>query len=276
MSDNTLQAFMDAASDWVCDGYSLDIRYLADSLLGQARIWDASIQLNPLPPDRDLGFRIEGAGFSVGQLQQRPAKKASLLAALSAAANGAIPLAGCQLELTNDQPLHYYSEMSHRDRWFSQLHLQVTGTRMPQPPSIDLARVDNILRNADPPFDGLQDASSWLGLSSPGTSSNPPSIAIRVGPPADLITDRCHLSGDELTLTIHAHPRFDADRLGLAVRAIPGDGLSARVQASESITWKRVRNGRREGIARFLDQIECAWIESSFSTRQCGLGRTMN
>ena len=31
-----------------------------------------------------------------------------------------------------------------------------------------------------------------------------------------------------------------------------------------------------ERLARFLDQIEFAWIESSFSTRQCGLGRTMN
>ena len=29
-------------------------------------------------------------------------------------------------------------------------------------------------------------------------------------------------------------------------------------------------------VARFLDQIEFALIESSFSTRQCGLGRTMN
>ena len=33
---------------------------------------------------------------------------------------------------------------------------------------------------------------------------------------------------------------------------------------------------RRVAPARFLDQIEFALIESSFSTRQCGLGRTMN
>jgi hypothetical protein len=31
-----------------------------------------------------------------------------------------------------------------------------------------------------------------------------------------------------------------------------------------------------QAIARFLDQIEFALIESSFSTQQCGPGRTMN
>lgn len=250
MSDDTLRTFIEATDAWLCDGYALDIRYLADTLDGDSRIWDASIQLNPLPPDIDVSFRVESSVFRVGQIQRHPERKASLLQVLSDAANGLIPLASCRLELINGQPLNYYSEMSHRDRWFSQLHLQVTATQRPPPSSIELAGIDNMLRAAKPPFDGLPDVAAWLGLNAPGTSLNPPSIAIRVGPPADLITDRCRLVDDELTLTIHAHPKFDVHRVGLAIRAAPNIGLSGRAQAADSIIWKRVRNGRREGVAK--------------------------
>lgn len=251
MSDKTLvDSFLIAADAWLCDGYALDIRYIADLDHGGTKIWDASIALNPLPPQQKLGFRISTPRIAVGQIQRPNSRKSDLQKVLALAISGEIAVAGSRLRLVSDQALDIYSEMAYRDRWFSQLHLQVLGTRRPQPSSIELASADNALRRSKPPFDGLADAAAWLGIGAPGTSSNPPSIAIRVGPPVDLIFDQCGLADDQLTLTLHAHPKFDVSQVGLAVHAVPGVALEARRQTADRIKWGRVRDGRRPGVVQ--------------------------
>jgi len=244
------QTFLEAADAWVCDGYSLDIRYLAEVDGDAILLWDASVALNPLPAKQDLSFRIESTNFIVGQIQRPHEKKKSLLTLLDKAAEGVLQLSDKELTLPGDKPYDFYSEMNQRERWFSELHLQVSGDRRPLPSLNLLATIDNTLRSSQPPFDGLADAASWLGLVAPGTSANPPSIGIRVGPPVDLIFDRCKLVDDRLLLTLHAHPKFDIANLGLAIRSVPGSGLDARKQVSSEIRWSRVRNGRREGTAQ--------------------------
>ncbi len=243
---------MESAEAWICNGYALDIRFLADAMDGgAAKIWEAALALNPLPPERDLQFQHVVAGFTVGQIQRNGVKKDSLVRSLADASRGQLPLANCSLDLPRDQAPDFYSEMSHRDAWFSPIHLRVAGARRPLPSSLALARLDNALRSATPPFDGLQDVCAWLGLEAPGSSPNPPSLTIRIAPPVDLITDRCQLVEDELSLVIHAHPRFDVGAVRLAVRAVPGPGdLSARLHVAYAIAWGRARNGRREGVVR--------------------------
>lgn len=167
---------------------------------------------------------------------------------LSDAVSGRINVSGRNLRLVVDRSLDYYSEMLNRDRWFSDLHLQVFGTGLPPPSPIEMAEVDNKLRAATPPFDGLSDALTWLGLRSPEATSRQPAITIRVGPPVDLIFERCVLSQDRLKLTLHAHPRFDVERVGLALRSMPDMALSGRIQVAEKIRWARVRGGVRVGM----------------------------
>ena len=249
MSDKTLaDNFLIAAEAWLCDGYALDIRYIADLDHGDAKIWDASVALNPLQPQQKLGFRISTPRIAVGQVQRPNSRRSDLLKTLALVTSGEIAVPGSRLRLVRDQALDFYSEMAYRDRWYSQLHLQVLGARRPQPSSIELASADNALRRSKPPFDGLADAAAWLGLGAPGTSSNPPSIAIRVGPPVDLIFDRCGLADDQLTLTLHAHPKFDVGQVGLAIQAVPGIALDARRQIADRTKWGRVRDGRRPGV----------------------------
>lgn len=244
-----LQTFLAAADGWVCDAYSLDIRFLAGRTENGIEVWDASLALNPLPAKRDLSFRIESADFVIGQFQCVQDKSA-LLDRLADATAGTLKLPDALLLLPKDQSHDFYSEMSHRERWFSDLHLQVFGSRRPQPSPTELAGIDNALRLAHPPFDGLSDVASWLGLRAPGTWPDPPAISIRVGPPVDLITDACGLTDDKLSLTLHAHPQFDVSRVGLAVRAVPGDALDARRQAASEIVWSGVRDGRLVGSAQ--------------------------
>lgn len=249
-NENLLQIFLRAADAWICDGYALDIRYLADVNGGKTTIWDASITLNPIPPQQNLNFCIDSARCVVGQVQRHSMRKSALTSVLARAAAGEIKVAGRTAKLAADQPLDCYSEMNLRERWFSELHFQVIGTQRPLPATIELAVIDNALRRSKPPFDGLADAAAWLGLSAPGTTANRPSISIRVGPPVDLIFEGCHLAEDRLVLTLHAHPKFDVGRVGLAMRAIPGIALDGRRQIADMIKWSRVREGRREGIVQ--------------------------
>ena len=124
-------------------------------------------------------------------------------------------------------PYHYYSEMNHRDRWFSELHLQLSGEYRSAPPIADLIKADNALRLAQPPFDGLNDAATWLGLPVPGSTQNA-TVTMRVAPPVDLMTDKCILDNDHLHLILHAHPNFDVTCVRLSLRAVPGTGIRAR------------------------------------------------
>jgi hypothetical protein len=170
-----------------------------------------------------------------------------------------------------DELDHFYRPF--RDRWFSELHLQVLGARRPQLSSFELASADNELRLASPPFDGVADACNWLGLTAPGSTLNPNTINIRVGPPVDLIFDECWLTADRLKLTLHAHPKFDVSRVRLAVRAAPGDGLLGRQQIASNIAWRRAKDGRRPGVVEIaLPQSDSAlvmlMIESSTVRRQ--------
>ncbi|WP_382323876.1 hypothetical protein ACFJGX_21640 [Hydrogenophaga sp. UC242_50] len=247
-NEKIIDVFTRSADSWICDDYNIDIRYLANADAQGACLLDAHITLNPLPGKRGFGFHFEGAGHFLGHLQPGRLKKKALTEILSDAVRGRVSLSGRSMQLAVDRSLDYYSEMMNRDRWFSDLHLQVSGTGLSSPSSIDMVEVDNKLRASTPPFDGLSDALAWLGLRSPEATSRQPAIAVRVGPPVDLIFDQCVLSQDRLKLTLHAHPRFDVGRVGLALRSVPDVALSGRIQVAQKIKWARVRGGVRTGV----------------------------
>ena len=243
------QQFVQAALAWVCEGYSFDIRFLAGETENGGEIWDASIQLNPLPPKADLGFQIAATGLKAGQIQGFVKNKEEVLELLQLAITGAIKLPELTLVFPNDSSLSISSEMNQRDRWFSDLHLQVSGNPRPSPGDADLVRIDNRLRLAQPPFDGLNDIATWLALRAPGSPGYVPTLTLRVGPPVDIIFDECTLAGDHLKLVLHAHPKFDVHQLRLAVRAIPGGALKGRMHVADQIEWTDTGSGRLEGRA---------------------------
>ena len=241
--------FLSAAEDWVCDSFSIDIRYFAGKHSDKVHLWEALIAVNPLPPLQDMNFHVETSQFYAGQLQLSKQPKKKLLKILNHAARGYIDVSGYSFCLSGEQPFNSYSEMVHRDRWFSDLHLQINGSRQSIPSAIDVASIDNELRRNELPFDGLADIAGWLGLADPRYSNSSPSINIRVNPPVDLILPECKLENEQLHLILYAHPSFDVNRIGLAVRVVPGKALGSRKQVNSEISWKRARNGKREGIA---------------------------
>jgi hypothetical protein len=240
------QTFLEAAESWVCDGYFLDIRYMAGMRDDSSQLWDAMVELSPLPPQHDYGMRISDGSFVVGQIQSGKETKKSLLKILRDAATGLIHVGDTKLCLEVGNSPSLVSEMIHPDRWFSQLHLKVIGNLASQITAFDRIAIDNALRRSNPPFDGLSDVALWLGLKVPA-ADRAPSIDISVLPPVDLGT--CELHADELHLHLRAHSRFDVSKVGVAVWAVPGDGLKARLQVGGQIDWKISVNGLREGNA---------------------------
>lgn len=191
---------------------------------------------------------IEAQGFVVGHLQLNAESTESLLEVINKAASGCITVRGNDFTVARSGDLNFYSEMSHRDRWFSELHLRVTGETYGAS-SNHLAWIDNALRKSSPPFDGLVDAASWLGLTAPGASIAS-GISISVKPPVDLLLDKCALVDDQLTVSLLAHQQIDVTQVGLAIRAVPGEGLVSRTQNSPLIVWEDAKDGLRTGTLK--------------------------
>lgn len=250
VEDPVAASFLDAAEQWLCDGYWLSIRYAASITKDGIKIWDAGIYLNPLPPDQDNSFSIETKNFLIGQYQHRSVKKSSILKILKDATKGVLAIPGKKMVLPTSERIDFYSELHHRDRWATELHLNIRAGRPSPLSQIELSAIDNSLRAASPPFDGLSDALSWLGLNDNQGLSSQPSITIKSNPPVDLMIDQSSLQNNTAEVIIHAHPKLDVGRVTLAVRATPGDGISARFQATDLIKWGSVKHGIRRGIAK--------------------------
>lgn len=242
--------FLNAVEAWLCDEYALDIRYVARPTRDGLELISAVITINPLKASIDSSFGIATENVLAGQIQRYPVSKIELNNILAESIQGRIALTNIALRLTGNPPFEYYSEMARRDRWFSELHLQIGGERCSMPSAESLSRIDNDLRASNPPFDGLSDLTGWLGVDSAALNGGTPTITARVGPPVDLKLDQCELRDNQLTLVLHAHPAFDTNRIGLAVRGVPSGGLTGRQQVAKQIMWGTVTNNRREGIAR--------------------------
>lgn len=239
--------FLSAADEWICDDYAIDIRYIARPTVDGPVIVNATIGIYPLKAQTDSSFCIHTENILARQILKYPAKKAEIHQLLDDATEGRLRVDKTTLEFRSPPPFDYYSEMSHRDRWFSELHLQIGCGMSSAPFPHSLSTVDSDLRSATPPFDGLSDLASWLGFNTIDFNGGRPTITVRVGPPVDLIFDRCKLSDDQLTLEFHAHPSFDANRLTLAIRGVPGNGLLGRKQIASLINWQDATEGKRIG-----------------------------
>ncbi len=233
----------------MCNSYSVDIRFIsraADD--GSMRILAASISLFPLPAPQDLSFQREVGDLFVGQWQNTVQAKQTLLRIVEQAISGVIMIEGRELRLVAaQQPFSYSSEMALHNRWFNDLHLKVIGDRYPLQSAITLAALDDALRGSSLPFDGMEDLAGWFGLPSPFLAPEPPTITIRIAPPADLMLIDCELSNNRLALTVHAHPELGTETVALALLAVPGNGLGARRQVAEQIRWSEIHEGRRAG-----------------------------
>lgn len=240
--DKTFNSFHEAASDWVCEGYSATIAFIALNYMGQLSILDAHILFSPLPPRQDNSFIIKNDDIYVGQFDLVSASKSDLLQCIDNAQKGLIDTPEAQITLPSDNPLSFLSDGLQRNLWFYQLHLSIISNMDNAGLDQDLSVIDNILRISNPPFDGLNDCANWLGLKNPSSKFESPSITIRINPPVDIIVDESKLENDIFEAVLHAHPALDTEIVTLATRGSPGIGISARRQVSSEIKWVDAEN----------------------------------
>ena len=226
---------------------------------GTYRLLSAALFLSPLPIKKDHRFHQIAGNLYVGQSIAISVSKEKSLRIIQDAIGGEIHVYGKKLALEKSQPLDFYSESLGRDLWFYALHLRVTSNRVSPPTYIDSFNIDNALRTARIPFDGVGDLASWLGVADSVAGQVAPSITFRMNPPADLEMSMCQLSSEKLELKINMHPRLDQKKIGVAVREVPGKGLATRYQVGNAIKWARVKDGMRTGTAvipmQFADQV---------------------
>lgn len=250
MNEQYSITFRNAVSNWLCDLYCIDIRYIALLIGDHLRIMSASITMSPLPTERPIDFNVNVEQFWAGQCQLNRLALAEVLQVIDDARVGKIRIHGQDLVLENARGLDYYSEMGARDRWYAELHLRVAGEQATSANNIDFGVLDTLLRGSELPFDGVTDISNWLGLVRPDEFNRSPAIEIRVAPPVDLIFDESALSSNDLQITLHARPEFDTTKIMLGIRVIPGVGLDSRREISSEIVWSPVNANRQVGKTR--------------------------
>lgn len=249
MSETALR-IKETAETWLCDSYSMDTRFIAQSNLhGQFQILSAAVFLSPLPNEFGNSFQQTAGGLYIGQSVAVNVSKKDLAKAIQNLLDGVIHVYGNELLLSKTEPLDFYSESLRRDIWFYALHLKVTGDRHSPPAYVDSFNLDNALRNAKVPFDGVADLANWLGINDPTSGQDRPSITFRMNPPADFLLAESGLSNGRLSIQVNAHPKLTKAKIGIAVRSVPGNGLSARAQIASGLRWARPKDGIRIGKA---------------------------
>jgi hypothetical protein len=244
-------SFLDSADGWLCDGYSIMVIYIVfKDRVGKHWLADALVSANPMPNLETFDFHIDTPGIIVGHFVRNGVSKSEIVSIFEKASEGTIEIRGTDYCLEISSRPDFHTEMTQHERWFSELHLQVLGIRPTTTIDIDFMEIDNQLRRSHPPFDGLSDVATWLGLHTPRSVDRQASIQLRIRPPVDMLVDRSRLAENQLDLVFHAHPNLDLSSVGLAVRAVPGVGLLSRKQATTLIAWLDTDSNPREGHAR--------------------------
>lgn len=249
MSSSLALSFSAAAREWIVDGGSLSIRFLAAQDEGVARILDASLDFGPREIPSESDFIVQVNGYLAGQKTFTSLSRAKSLSFAASAIEGEIDVGRHKLRLLRVEPNAYYSDMFQRERWEGSLHLQVSGESWRSPHSaLDALALDNQLRSSTPPFDGLNDLCQWLGLKDSRASLQAPAIGIRIRMPVDLIFSAEALRENRFRLDLIAHNRCDLKKMSVALRAFPGDGVRTRRQVGSSVKWRRHKDGFKRGL----------------------------
>ncbi|MCG8085510.1 MAG: hypothetical protein JAZ13_07310 [Candidatus Thiodiazotropha taylori] len=251
MSAESKDIFLKEAAQWICDKYSLDIRYYTIKEDKEYIIQTCSIQLHPLSYVRDNSFAIESDLFAIGQFQKNNMSRDQLLEFLNHWILGEVNINDKKMQLKTDSRFQFYSDMFHADSWYYNLHIKLTGSNIYLPELNKLREIDNQFRSATPPFDGLSDALSWLDLGGAQfLGSRPSEINISISPPTDIILEDCSLDLDCLTLKLKASPDFDTNKIQLAICPVPRRHVHERKQVVSEVNWTVLEDKIKEGIAK--------------------------
>ena len=244
--EDHLGLFKSAANEWLCDPYSVEIRYLAIREADVNILLSCSINFWPIKFATQKSLAVVANNLIAGQEQFNDMSLDKIELLINNLEHGNLVLNNITLSLIANDSLNFYTEMISNDRWFCDAHLLVLGEHINPISNIEMVKINSSLRQGKLPFDGLNDLVTYLNLPDPFSSQRQPQIEIRISPPTDIRTEESSLSKGKFNLILHAHPKLNTKNISLAFRTFP-DTLTSRKQVSSQIKWKSKKDGLQVG-----------------------------
>jgi hypothetical protein len=244
--EDFLDLFKTAASQWLCDPYSIEIRYIARNTGDFNKLLACTVYFWPIGKLPSASLRVNSNQIIAGSEKLTDYALNDLKELLKNLENGKLIIGDLSLTLEAKRGLSFYTEMISNDRWFCDAHLKIKGDAQDPISSVETASINSQLRLANPPFDGLSDLLGNLNLPNTLTSHQESEIEIRISPPVDIRVDESTLSTGKFKLVMYAHPKLDIKNISLAIREFP-ESLSSRRQVASHVKWKIGRNGLQVG-----------------------------
>jgi len=245
-NDVYLELFKTASSQWICDPYSIEIRYVARKNGTTNNLIACTVNFWPIGSAPSDSLEVETTQIIAGRELITDCQLHELILIIENLEQGKLVFKDRCLSLEQKNSLSYYSEMITHDRWICDAHLRINGDTLDPFHITEITKISNELRSAPLPFDGVNDLLSYLGLNDALTSHRQSYVEMRIFPPVDIRIDESGLSNENFTLILHAHPKLDINNISLAVRMFPENSLS-RKQLASKIKWKKRKDGIQVG-----------------------------
>lgn len=242
MYEKLLERFNSQADAWITDGYAAELRCVRQRCGADFFVQEASLTLVPPWATELLNSRndmhLETVALFADQQCAKGLTRDALVSAAGSAASGRIRLNELTAALQEvDRKIDYYSEVTVRDRWTFPLHLQIQGDKLLSLSPLDAATLDDALRQANPPFDGVADLSQWLNLNAALDGTRQSSITVNVLPPVELLFTDSKFENEQLALRLRCSASADFNQIRLATRIVPGTVSEGRLQVAEQVSW---------------------------------------
>jgi hypothetical protein len=245
-SEGHLDLFKSAANEWLCDPYSVEIRYLAIREDDANVLLSCSINFWPIKFATQKSLAVVANNLIAGQEQLNDMSLNKIKLFINNLEEGKLVLNDMTLSLIANHSLSFYTEMISNDRWYCDAHLLVLGEHKNPISNIEITKINSALRQGKLPFDGLNDLVTYLNLPDPFSGQRQPQIEIRISPPTDIRIEESSLSKGKFNLILHAHPKLNTKNISLAFRTFP-ETLTSRKQVSSQIKWKSKKDGIQVG-----------------------------
>lgn len=183
-------------------------------------------------------MHLDAGNLVADQQSTRGIPRDAMVAAVRSATAGRIELGELTAALqARERAIDFYSELSVRDRWIFPLHLQVQGDKFPPLAPLAAAALDDQLRQASPPFDGLADLSRWLNLNGTLDGTRSSSISVNVAPPVELLLSESSFENGELILRLRSTAMVEISEMRLGALTVPGTVAEGRLQLADHVSW---------------------------------------
>lgn len=238
--EDQLELFKTAASQWLCDPYSVEIRYVAKKENNKTgKILSCFVTFYPIAWPEPDKLRVSTSQIVAGRVRLSNISLDKLKNILRKLEDGELELEKLKLTLESKFSPSYFTEMISNDRWYCDAHLVILGDALDAFTSVDIAKLNSELRLGKLPFDGIKDLFDFFGLTDCISTYKQPQIEIRISPPVDLISNQCQTSNGKFNVVLNAHSSLDVKNISLAIRAFTADSqsLPLRKQVAKKIKW---------------------------------------